>query len=454
MNSLRGRLTIILCGAAALILPAGILIAYLTVRSVLVAQFDATLAAKAQALITAAEVDEEGFEIDFDVQDFAGFGSSQSGDFFEVRRPGGALVARSPNLTLGHLPDFETPSSRTPVYQAVTLPGPHSGRAVRQTFTPPKDDPEDAEHDYLDLELTVASDSTALLQNLHQIAWLLPLLGLMGLASTLALLYVALGRGLRPLDDLADAVQGIQVGKSGQTLETATLPDELRMIGAKLNELLERVQASIERERRFANHAAHELRTPLAELRSMVELVAAWPDEATPERNAELMAVIGEMESLLEKLALISRTEGKGYSVQLAPVDLRQSVQSAIERFSDESDRRELSFDLKIEAGEFRSDTVLWTSILNNLLGNAVSHSPGKAVIRVEASPGRLAVRNPAPDLKEEDVPRLFERFWRKSSSRENTSHSGLGLSIVQSCVQVLGGGVPIHAQRARRTSH
>jgi two-component system sensor histidine kinase QseC len=98
VNSIRRQLTVTLCLAAALLLPLGGLCVYLLVKQVLLSQFDATLAAKAQALIAAAEVDDKEFEFDLDVQRFAGFGSFYDGDFFEVRRSDGEVVARSPSL--------------------------------------------------------------------------------------------------------------------------------------------------------------------------------------------------------------------------------------------------------------------------------------------------------------------------------------------------------------------
>ena len=79
-------------------------------------------------------------------------------------------------------------------------------------------------------------------------------------------------------------------------------------------------------------------------------------------------------------------------------------------------------------------------AILNNLLRNAVSHAPTGSQILVSASAHHLTVRNQVRDLDPQDVPRLFERFWRKSESRSEKGHSGLGLSIVAACSESLGG--------------
>src|SRR5690606_30267603 len=90
---------------------------------------------------------------------------------------------------------------------------------------------------------------------------------------------------------------------------TGRLPAELVPVATGLNEWLGRLEASFDRERRFSSHAAHELRTPLAELKSMAELGAMFPEEATPERSAEMLAVANELEALLEKLALLARAD-------------------------------------------------------------------------------------------------------------------------------------------------
>jgi len=85
------------------------------------------------------------------------------------------------------------------------------------------------------------------------------------------------------------------------------------------------------------------------------------------------------------------------------------------------------------------TDPLLWTAILNNLLGSAVSHAPRGAHVLVEASTGCLAVSNEAPDFEAKDLPHLFERFWRKSEARSEKGQSGLGLAVVAACAERLG---------------
>jgi hypothetical protein len=103
MISIRRRMTLLVCGGIALLLLGGGFALYWTIRAVLTAQFDATLAAKAQALIVAVDSDDEELEIDLNVQEFAGFGSRADGDFFEVLGPDGRTLEKSPFLGSDHL---------------------------------------------------------------------------------------------------------------------------------------------------------------------------------------------------------------------------------------------------------------------------------------------------------------------------------------------------------------
>ena len=94
----------------------------------------------------------------------------------------------------------------------------------------------------------------------------------------------------------------------------------------------------------------------------------------------------------------------------------------------------------RFSPGSITTDPVLWRAIIANLLGNAVTYAPGGSTLRISASPRVFAVENEAPDLDPGDLDRLFERFWRKSSSRTEKGHSGLGLSVVRAAVTFLGG--------------
>ncbi len=437
MISIRWRLTVLLCLAIGALFVATGLGVFFSMRQLLLAQFDETLTAKARALITASEIDDGDFEIDLTVQDFAGFGPRDGDDFFEIRRLNGRTFLRSPSLEKGQsLGQVKIP----PLPQAAIKNGKlWDGRPARlyvQRFIP-KDDKKER---YQDLYLIVASPTRPLQLQLALLATVLAIAGAAALLLMLPIIRLGLGRGLRPLDRLSSEIRQIRPERLDQRLSTGRLPAELLPVAASLNEWLGRLEESFERERRFSSHAAHELRTPLAELKSMAELGAMFPEEATPARSAEMLAVANELETLLEKLALLARADAGRQPVQREPIDLAASIESAIDRSAPKATEKNIRFQSRIEPGPFTTDAVIWSTILQNLLGNAAAHAPADSTVTVEAAPGRLAVSNPAPDLAPLDLDRLFERFWRKDDSRSGYEHSGLGLSIVRACTRILGG--------------
>jgi signal transduction histidine kinase len=435
MKSIRRQMALSIGGAAALLLIGGGAGLHFTLHQTLARQFDNGLLTKAQALVIAAEVDDGEFEIDLDIQAFAGFGSSSPGVYFEVYNGGGVPLKRSPSLGGSDLPRPVKLVTEESGFADLVLPDGAPGRAYWETFTPS----DDLENQYGELRILVASDTTQLRRTLRTVALVILSFGGGAILTCLAVLHLVVGNALKPVDRLSADVQHIDVHRLSRKLAVDDLPIELQGVAAKLNESLARLEISFARERRFTSDAAHELRTPLAELRAMTELGAKWPDEFTAEHGREMLEVLAELESLLETLSLLAKADSE-MAPHLEPVDLAGSVREALDRLTEDIAGRRLKIDLDLPAGSIITDPVLWRAIVANLLGNAVAYAPESTSIGVSASPRVFAVENEAPDLESGDLDRLFERFWRKSSSRTEKGHSGLGLSVVRAAVTFLGG--------------
>ena len=433
MSSIRHRTTLLLCSALGGLLILGAIIIYISIRSALVAQFDATLEAKAQALIVAADLDDDKIDIDFSVRDFAGFGAASQGDFFEIFGADGRSLARSPSLAGRSLP-LPT-GTRLPAYGAIRLPDGREGREVVVGFTPR----DDGEARLGEVRVVVASHSGALSASLRSIALILAAVCVLGLGGTVALIRFSLARGLRPLDRLAAQVREIDVTQLHKRLPVEEVPEELKPVAGKVNEMLARLEEGFAREKRFTSHAAHELRTPLAELRVMVELIEQWPDEFDRDHAREMLRVIAESEGLLQALSLLSRTEAGGGAEVRETFTPGPVVVELLGKVETIAKSRGVSFLVQVGGGDVSTVPVLWRTILHNLLVNAATYAREGSVVQVELSPSHLAVTNDVDDLTPADLPHLTERFWRKSESRSDRTHSGLGLSIVAACAERLG---------------
>lgn len=422
-------------GIVAVIIAVGGAALFLALRFALRTQFDAVLETKADALVTASEVEDGAFEIDLDVQAFAGFGSRGPGDYFQIVTKEGASVQRSPSLGAFPLKGVETLPAVAKGFADMTLPEGVEGRAYWTTFTPA----DDIEKRFTDLRIVVASDLTDLKSTLRVAALMITVFGTGGVIVILLLLRHLLRAGVKPLHSLSTEVQGIDVNRLARRLTVEDLPVELLGIAEKLNELLERLEGSFARERRFSSHAAHELRTPLAELKSMMEYGATWPGELNSAYIVDMLGAVAELKALIEKLVLLARAES-GKFVSLDRIDLESSMTACLARHQAEIDRRGLKIDLTIERGRFSSDLVIWQAIVNNLIDNAVAYAPEESLVEIFVSPHRFLVRNEAPHLRVEDLAQIFERFWRKAATRSTGKHSGLGLSLVKSGAAFLGG--------------
>ncbi len=447
MKSIRRQLTAAIAAATVLSLLAGGIILYLALREALYARFDAALATKAQALAKASELDDLQFEIDLNVREFAGFGAPGLGDFFVIRDKNGAVLERSPSLGFADLPDYAVTTGQPTGYRTIVLPDGAPGRVSWKTFQPLEDDPDkrggvayrEALERYRDLRIAVASDLSSLQVTLRTAALTIAAVAGGGLLVTLVLFHRVVRTAFRPLDRVAAQVQELDVRRLDRRLEVRDLPLELQGMAAKLNELLGRLEVSFARERRFTSDAAHELRTPLAELKAMTELGTRWPQEFTAAHSAAMTKAIGELEVLLDKLSQLAKADA-AVGARREAVDLAATVRDCLERFAGPIQERRLQFDLHVAEETWQTDPVLWRSILDNVVGNSVAYAPEGSSITVRATPSEFSVTNEAPDLEPDDTRHLFDRFWRKSASRGDREHSGLGLSFVKSSAEWLGG--------------
>jgi signal transduction histidine kinase len=435
MTSIRRYLTVALTAGIALLLAGTGWLVLAATRRALTQQFDEGLATKAQALIAAAEEDDGELEIDFDVERLAGFHPADGRDVFEIRQAGGAIALRSPALGQGRLPALPEPAGPEPSFHAITLPDGSPGRAVVQRFDAADDD----SGRYRDAQLIVATRSGELERTLDLLAWVLAAAGLLAIALTVPIVRAVLRRGLAPLERLAARTSEIGAASLDRRLQVTELPVELQPIAAELNGLVARLQQSFERERRFSGDVAHELRTPLAELHTMAEMGSQWADQATPEAFGEVLAITREMEAMIVKLRQLASTEKGTQPMDPRPVDLAASIHAAWEPLREQASGRGIHLETTVAPVTIVTDPLLWRSILTNLLDNAVTYSPAGSAIRLEAAADHLAIRNPAGDLAPEDLPCLFDRFWRKDTARTGYGHSGLGLSLVRGFCELQG---------------
>lgn len=265
--------------------------------------------------------------------------------------------------------------------------------------------------------------------------------GLGAALASMLLMRLALASGLRPLYSLGEQTAAIDAGSLDHRFGTDGLPAELRPIGARLNELMARLQQGFERERRFGADLAHELRTPVAELRSMAEVAMKWPDQVSAENYGDLLNIASRMQGTIENLLRLARLENSAASPEASPVALLPLLEEAWKPFASLAARRKLKLRFAVPTGvAVNTDAEMLRTIVSNLFSNAAEYAREDSEIVAESGGGAtLAVENDAPGLDEVDLPHLFERLWRLDRSRTSGSHSGLGLALAKACAEALG---------------
>jgi signal transduction histidine kinase len=456
--SLRRRLGLLAGGgAAALALGSGLL-ADLVLESRLRRDFDEDLAEKARVIATLTE--QEGPDLEFEALGSAlpEFQRTHRPEYYEIWGQDGATWERSPSLGDEHL-RRRAVTGKGPWYFNRRLMDGREGRIIQLEFEPryvvrdaageernvdaaslPPGSPRST------MTLALARDLSDLRGAIGRVRAVLGGAAIAFVAGLIVLVRWAISSTLAPLQRLADRVAALDPDSLGERLGAAGLPTEVTPLAGRLDDLLERLKAAFERERLFSSNVAHELRTPVAELRNLAEVAARWPGDKEAIRAffGDVEHVAGQMEGLIANLLALARTEAGAETLQPEEAVLEDLTRAVWERLRARAAERGLSLDLQARgSGILVTDVGMLRLILHNLLGNAIDYAPrGSAVacaLSVEEPGFRLSVSNPAPALEPEDVGRLFDRFWRKDEARGGGQHAGLGLTLVRSLCATLG---------------
>jgi two-component system sensor histidine kinase MprB len=290
------------------------------------------------------------------------------------------------------------------------------------------------------IALEVARPLTEVDKSLRRIGLFLFLIAGAGVAGAAALGLFVSRTALAPVKRLTDTTERVTAtGDLSQRIEVEGR-DELSRLATSFNGMLAALEESTRAQRQLVADASHELRTPLTSLRTNIEVLAS--DRALPagERSKLLTDVVeqlGEMTTLIAELIELARAEQQTAEPEDVRLDLL--ADAALERA-----RRNwagVRFTAKLEASVVRGVPATLERAIGNLLDNAAKWSPEGAEVHLEVRDGVVSVRDHGPGIDEEDLPYVFDRFYRARSAR-GLPGSGLGLAIVRQVADTHGGEV------------
>ncbi len=258
-------------------------------------------------------------------------------------------------------------------------------------------------------------------------------------------------RAMRPVVHLVDAIRALDSDRLGDRLQLeGAMVEEVAVMTGAFNDLLSRLEASVQAMRRFTADASHEIRNPLSILRTGFEVVLRRP-RSTAEYQTLLRRQLQELDRLervVDGLLAFARQEpGRETAIVRQRLDFSRLVSEAVESFAEIAAERHVRFDCSIVPGlEVSGDALLLRLVGFNLIDNALKHSPEGAPVAISVAPQgdaiRLVVEDRGRGVSAEDRPQIFNRFFRSEQESGRSSVGGLGLSVARWVTDLHGGYV------------
>ena len=276
---------------------------------------------------------------------------------------------------------------------------------------------------------------------------LILLLSVPATAAAMALCAFFIARvALRPVARITEAAREIASGDLDRRLPPMGTRDEVSLLGETFNTMIERLAATIARERRFTADASHELRTPLAAIETSIDVTLSR-ERAEADYRATLESVRGQarrLARLTRQLLALARMDESRREVTFTTVDLAAIARTTSGAFAEAHPDARVQTDLPQGGAPLAADADLLAQALTNVLENAVVHAgPHVAVVvSLRSGPGLttvVSIRDNGPGIRADLLPTVFERFRRGDASRTNGG-TGLGLAIVEAIVRAHGG--------------
>ncbi|MCL4291280.1 MAG: HAMP domain-containing histidine kinase [Thermoleophilia bacterium] len=290
------------------------------------------------------------------------------------------------------------------------------------------------------LAVQVARPLTEVDNTLRRVGFILLGVALGGVGLAGALGWLVSRTALRPVTRLTEAVEHVTETADLTGRIEADGDDELARLARRFNDMLAALDASLASQRQLVADASHELRTPLTSLRTNVEVLARAHELEEGDRSRLLADVVAQLEELTELVAdLVDLARGAEPATAVEDVRLDLLVERAVERARAHAPGIEIVAALEPTVVEGVPDRLERAAA--NLLDNAAKWSSPGGIVEVAVSDGELTVRDHGPGIEPEDLPHVFDRFYRSRAARSMPG-SGLGLAIVKQVAESHGGEI------------
>lgn len=270
---------------------------------------------------------------------------------------------------------------------------------------------------------------------------------LLALPLLAAAVWWGVGRGLKPLARVATEVAG-RSASNLQPLGVAVVPSEVNVLVDRLNDLLTRLREAFDRERRFTADAAHEIRTPLAGIKTHAQVLLRTANESERRQAAEqVIEGVDRTARLVEQLLTLARLDREALAHEFTPVDAGSLAAEVLEGMRRDAEAKRMTLGLQAEGhAEINGNRVALNMMLRNLVDNAIRYTPagGRVEVQVGCVDKQIALRvtDTGPGIPRAERGRIFDRFYRGTNA--TAFGCGLGLSIARRVAELHSASIAV----------
>jgi signal transduction histidine kinase len=330
-----------------------------------------------------------------------------------------------------------------------------NNKPIRQIQVPLVDDNKIIGHVIVAMSLDDATMILTNLKNILLIAFPLILVVLFLIARLIA------GRSIKPVTSIIETSSTITRDNLSSRIQLPNNKDELYTLSETINNLLDRIENAIKREKQFTSDASHELRTPLAVIKGTMEVLIRKPREKQEyeEKINFCIREVDRLNNLVDQLLLLARFENQKQNIRNEQVYLNSLLLDTIARFSDKIKGKELHIKTNFNDDFYiKSDTYLVSIILSNILSNAIKYSNKNGQIDIKLKKDKETVYCSVTDngigIVAEDLEKIFNSFYRSDvSNHPEIKGTGLGLSIVKRLCDLLSIELSVTSEKSKGTS-
>ncbi|MGL1958751.1 MAG: HAMP domain-containing histidine kinase [Colwellia sp.] len=414
-------------------------------------------------------VKEDPDKVDFDFADefMPEFSGINDPEYFQLWR-NNKVFERSETLKLfdiNELPKLDVALHKSSITN-ITLPDGRSGRMYFTKFNPQIDSEvreafgitkEVFTKTQQPMELAYATSN----EGLNQILWLVDIIfiitSITAVVAVRVIVFNVVERGLKPLDELNTELKQINLNSEISEISTNKLPEELIAIAEGINHFISENKTLYSREKRMTSDIAHELKTPIAELLNLTEVAIKFPHEKQLSKSykTDVLAITERLRNIVNGILLLQKST---YQSKLEKTEINVDTVLKAIITSENKANRNVTVNFDNQCGYIQTNEFAFTTVLTNLINNALYYSPDSSSVIIDVEPYRnnkqmmMKISNVSNfEYSKQDLALFFEPLWQKDISRTSEERYGLGLAIVQSYCDKIGASLTVAIEPEQR---